>query len=199
MSKLNNKSSLSLFHLNTCSLSKNFEDFEYLLDSTNFKFDVIAISETRITKNKAQINHIDLTNYSYEHCPTESSAGGTLLYIRNHLSYKTRNDLNIYKSAELESTFLEIINHKKLNILVGCIYRHPVMNLNEFNDYYLNELLHKLSSENKCIFLLGDFNVDLMKYGNHHSTNENFLTLYFHICFFLILHNQLELEILAKH
>ena len=73
------------------------------------------------------------------------------------------------------------------------------MNLNEFNDYYLNELLHKLSSENKCIFLLDDFNVDLMKYGNHHSTNENFLTLYFHICFFLILHNQLELEILAKH
>ena len=27
----------------------------------------------------------------------------------------------IYKSAELESTFIEIINHKKSNILVGCI------------------------------------------------------------------------------
>ena len=141
LNKLINKSSVSLFHLNTCSLSKNFEDLEYLLHSTNLNFDVIAISETRITKNKAQINHIDLTNYSYEHCPTESSAGGTLLYIRNHLSYKTRNDLNIYKSSELESTFIEIINHKKSNIIVGCIYRHPAMDLNEFNDYYLNELL----------------------------------------------------------
>ena len=60
--------------------------------------------------------------------------------------YKTRNDLNIFKSAELESTFIEIINHEKMNILVGCIYRHPVIDLNEFNDYYLNELLHKLSS-----------------------------------------------------
>ena len=49
--KLNNKSLLSLFHLNRCSLSKN--DLEYLLESTNFNFDVIAISE-RITKNKAQ-------------------------------------------------------------------------------------------------------------------------------------------------
>ena len=123
LNKLNNKSSLSLFHLNTCSLSKNFEGLEYLLDSTNFNFDVIAISETRIMKSKAQINHIDLTNYSYEHCQTESSAGGTLLYIRNHLSCKTRNDLNIYKSAGLELTFVEIINHKKLNILVRCIYR----------------------------------------------------------------------------
>ena len=86
LNKLNNKTSLSPFHLNTCSLSKNFEDLEYFLDSTNLNFDVIAISETRITKSKAQINHIDLTNYSYEHCPTESSADGTLLYIRNHIS-----------------------------------------------------------------------------------------------------------------
>ena len=80
--------------------------------------------------------------------------------------------MNIYKSAKLESTFIEIINHKKLNILVGCIYRHPVMDLNEFNDYFLNELLHKFSSESKSVILLGDFNVDLMKYDNHHLTNE---------------------------
>ena len=57
-----------------------------------------------------------------------------VLCIRNHLSDKTRNDLNIYKSAELESTFIEIINHKKSNILVGCLYRHPDMDINEFND-----------------------------------------------------------------
>ena len=82
LNKLNNKSSLSLFHLNTCSLSKNFEDLEYLLDSTNLNFDVIAISETRITKNKAQINHIDLTNYSYEHFPTESHLV-VLFYVLN--------------------------------------------------------------------------------------------------------------------
>ena len=141
LNKLNNKSSFSLFHINSY-------------------------------RNKAPINHIDLANYSYEH-----GTGGTLLYIRNDLSYKTRNYLNIYKSAELESTFVEIINHKKSNILVGSIYRHPLMDLNEFNDYYLNKLLHKLSSENKSVILLGDFNVDLMKYDNHHSKYE-FLDFY---------------------
>ena len=86
--------------------------------------------------------------------------------------YKTRNDWNIYNSAELESTFIEIINHKKSNLIVGCIYRHPAMDLNEFNDYYHNELLHKLYSERKTVILLGDFNVHLKKYHNHHSTNE---------------------------
>ena len=46
------------------------------------------------------------------------------------------------------------------------------MDLNEFNDYYFKELLQKLSSENKSVVLLGDFDVDLIKYDNHHSTNE---------------------------
>ena len=64
------------------------------------------------------------------------------------------NDVKIYKSAELESTFIEIINDKKLNILVGSIYRHPVMDLNEFSNYYLNELLHKLSLTNLLTFLV---------------------------------------------
>ena len=51
--KIPNKSkSLSMFHINTCSLSKNFDDLEYLLKTTNMNFDIIAISETRITKNK---------------------------------------------------------------------------------------------------------------------------------------------------
>ena len=47
-----------------------------------------------MTKSKPELT-IDLNNHSYEHCPTESPAGATLLYIRNHLSYKAKNDLNI--------------------------------------------------------------------------------------------------------
>ena len=79
--------------------------------------------------------------------------------------------MNIYKPAELEPTFIEIINHKKSSILVGFIYRYPLMDLNEFNDYYLNKLLNKLSSENNSVILLGDFNFDLMKYDVHYPTN----------------------------
>ena len=46
------------------------------------------------------------------------------------------------------------------------------MNTNEFNDDYLNELLDKLSKENETIFLLGDFNINLLNYDIHPSTNE---------------------------
>ena len=76
----------------------------------------------------------------------EVNAGG--IYIRNHLSYKTRNDLKLYESFELESTFIEICNPQKTNIVIACIYTHPNMNIYELNDGYHNELLDKLSNEN---------------------------------------------------
>ena len=89
--------SLSLFYINACSLNKNFDDLQYLLSCTKTKFDIIVISETRITKQVSLSNNLNLNNYSFEFTLTETSLGGTLLCIANHLSYKCRNDLNIYK------------------------------------------------------------------------------------------------------
>ena len=168
----NKDKSLALFHINACSLNKNFNELEHLLSCTNKNFDVIAISETRITKNISLTNNLTMNNFSFEFTPTESSAGGTLLYVANHLSYKPRLDLNIYKSNELESTFIEILNPKKSNIIIGCIYKHPSMDLNDFNTNYLNNLLDKVSKEQKSVFLLGDFNVNLLNYNDHNPTNE---------------------------
>ena len=71
-----------------------------------FFFDITAISETKITKQVSLSNNLNL-NYCFEFTPTETSTGGTLLYIANHLSNKCNNDLNIYKKNELESTFIE--------------------------------------------------------------------------------------------
>ena len=164
--------SLSLFRINACSLSKNFDDLQHLLSCTNKNFDIIAITETRITKNVSIANNLNIKNYSTEFTPTESSAGGTLLYIANHLSYKPRQDLNIYKKNELESTFIEIMNPKKSNIIVGTIYKHPSMDLTDFNSNYLNNLLEKISKEQKSVFLLGDFNINLLNYNVHNPTNE---------------------------
>ena len=50
--------SLSLFHINACSLNKNFDDLQHLLSCTKTKFDIIAISETRITKEVSLSNNL---------------------------------------------------------------------------------------------------------------------------------------------
>ena len=118
-------------------------------------------------KDKPPINTINLEVYTHEPCPTKSAAGDTLLYISNNLSYKTGNDLFIYKSTELVSTFIEILNRKKKNAIVGCSYCHPHIDLDEYNDHYINIVLDKLAKENKTVFLLGDFYIDLLNYDQH--------------------------------
>ena len=120
--KITNKSkSLSLFYINICSISKNFDDLQHLPSSTNKNSDIIAITETRIKKNISITKNLNIKYYSTELIPTDSSAGGTLLYISYHLSYKPCQDFNIYKKNELESTFIEIMNPKKSNIIVGSV------------------------------------------------------------------------------
>ena len=52
------------------------------------------------------------------------------------------------------------------------IYRHPTKGLTYFNCNYLNKLLENIFKEQKYIFLLGDFNVNLLNYNKHNQTNE---------------------------
>ena len=67
-----------------------------------------AISETRIIKQASLLNNLNLYNYSFDFTPTETSAGGTLLYIANHLLYKYCNDRNIYKKMNWNLLLLKL-------------------------------------------------------------------------------------------
>ena len=51
------------------------------------------------------------------------------------------------------------------------------MELQEFNDNYLNPLLDKITEENKKISLVGDFNVDLMKTDTDFNISQFFDTM----------------------
>ena len=55
------------------------------------------------------------------------------------------------------------------------------MDLRVFNEYYLNPLLHKIARENKKIFIIGDFNVDLMETDLDNNTSNYFDTLTSHL------------------
>ena len=52
------------------------------------------------------------------------------------------------------------------------------MDLNDFNCYY--KLLENIYKEKKSIFLLGEFNVNLLNYNEHNQNNEflDFLVIY---------------------
>ena len=71
---------LSSFHINGCSLNKNFHDLQHLLNCTKKMFDIIAISETRITKNVSLLHNLILNNHSFEFATTKTSAGAIIYH-----------------------------------------------------------------------------------------------------------------------
>ena len=46
------------------------------------------------------------------------------------------------------------------------------MEISDFNKYYLSNLIKTLSLKNKKIVLLGDFNVDLLKYDSNNDVSH---------------------------
>ena len=118
--KLKSKS-LSMLHLNISSLPKHFNDLENLISNLKLDLDIIGITESRLIKSHLSPTNIILDNYIIEHAPTESSAGGALIYINKKHSYKPRSDLNIYKAKKLESIFVELVIPNNL-ILLWVVY-----------------------------------------------------------------------------
>ena len=151
---------------------------EGILHNLDLKFDVIGITETKLTKDHKPDFDIQMEGYKCYHVDTVAEKGGSMIYISNSLNPKRRLDLEklMYKSEVLESTFIEIINPGKKNVVVGCIYRHPSMDLKEFNIDFLEPFLEHFDKENKKKYIIGDLNIDLLKVDEN-STSSSFFDI----------------------
>ena len=58
-------------------------------------------------------------------------------------------------------------------------YKHANVNVKEFNNHHLNQMLEKVSKEHKRILNLGGFHINLLSYNVHQTTDDFFNTLAF--------------------
>ena len=72
----------------------------------------MVISEFWLKKNLDVLSKISIEAYAFEYTIRESSKGRKLIFVDNNVRYMVRNYLKIYKSREIESTFIEIIDAK---------------------------------------------------------------------------------------
>ena len=160
--KFRNSGNLSLLHLNIRSVRSHFTEFLCYLDTLDIDFKIIGLSETSITETDINYN---IPKYNYElNCRQRrrGGAGGVSLYTHSLLQYKTRPELQL--GGEVNSVFVEILKNSlnaKKNVICGCIYRPPSMSLVTFNKL-LCHMFGKILRENKYIYLIGDFNVNIL-------------------------------------
>ncbi|CAH3017667.1 unnamed protein product, partial [Porites evermanni] len=75
------RSQLTLFHNNVCSLKSNLENLQtHLLNELDFHFNIIGVTETRITNSNFIDFNPNITGYNFEYVPTPLSAGGVGMY-----------------------------------------------------------------------------------------------------------------------
>ena len=107
-------------------MNKNFETFQDFYKSLNTKFSIICLTKT--WANDSNINQNSLfqsEGYIPMHQIRKSrKGGGIVIFIRDPLLYKLRNDLSI-NCEDIESFSIEILNSQTRNIIFNVICRPP--------------------------------------------------------------------------
>ena len=103
----NNKSDLKLLYFNISSIYQNMDKLVNLIAEVNFTPDIIALSETRITKTVNKDFNPSIPNFTYFNIPSLTSAGGVGVFLRNSLNFSLRNDLCCSKNELFETIWMD--------------------------------------------------------------------------------------------
>ena len=159
---------------------------ELYLNSLDFNFSFIGLSETWLDDNKEEF--YDLNGYSsVNRYRNNKTGGGVSLHIQNGIPFILRNDLD-YFDSEMENVFMKIdrcIFNTDSNIVIGVIYRMPNSSVDVFNDR-IAVVMNVIQKERKLCYLMGDLNIDFLKAGDHRATGELLDVLYCNNVFPLI-------------
>ena len=70
-------------------------------------------------------------------------------------------------------------NKKGKSFLCGCFYRHPNTDTSRFVEQ-IESIFKKINETKYNIFVMGDFNIDLLQYESHNNTDEFLNTIISH-------------------
>ena len=107
------------------------------------------------------------------------------IFVNSQLKVKQRHDLSIFIDKVIETIFLEIELPRGKKLIIGSIYR-PNSNyinltssqqLDQFTST-LNDITNSISAEGKKFYLLGDFNIDVLKLEQHKPSADYINSLF---------------------
>lgn len=157
---LNN--SLKIFSYNISSVPQHLDSFfEQCFNPSGVQVDVVGLCETRLNDNICNLYTLD--NYSSFFQNKSTLSGGVCIYLyKNFQGVKISNAC--LQLPHIETLFIEIL--KPFRFIVGVVYRPPNSSFSDFLESMENilELLSNLKTE--C-YLMGDYNINLLK------TNDN--------------------------
>ena len=124
--------------------------------------DILCVCETWLDSNIGN-NFINIPHFSITRYDT-GRGGGSCIIVRDSLSVTAIN-INLDKVEGVDDVWLQIQCKKYPSFIVGCIYRHPKAKVPSFS--YLSEIFKYMCLKNKPVFILGDFNDNVLHGGSN--------------------------------
>jgi len=180
--RLNNAhSNISLLSFNIQSLAAKFtkfKDFHDELCSNKSNFDFMCLQEV-FSVTDADFFYLDNYHQIQSKTRTLYKGGGVALYISKSYKFEILDELSIFQEKIFESLFVKISLNDNTNIIIGNIYRSPSQpsgftpaeQLDSFIEI-LSNILDRLNEFNCKVYLVGDFNINLLKFSTHPKTGE---------------------------
>lgn len=152
---INFKNKFIIGHINARSLNKSIEELREIIYKTFF--DVLAISESWLTKNTPN-GRFELNNYTvFRKDRKNKRGGGVLWYVRDHYKAKVIKTPDSDKLPEM--LWIEVsTNGKKLAL--GCLYKAPKIPYGVFANLY--ETILPIYTKYDDVVMVGDFNVNML-------------------------------------
>lgn len=158
-------------YFNIQSLIANFNELEQVL--INQTFDIIVLSETRLTENISD-NEVNIEKYNLIRCDSLSRhTGGVAIYVNANLQceqvYTLVVNMDIWCLAvKVRCGFCSFV--------IAGLYRSPSSSNRQFCDRF-NELMDNLVKDNNNLIIVGDFNIDWFDENNIYRRDCNKIIL----------------------
>ena len=178
--------------VNTRSLINKLQDIEdFITDLNSRKLDISIFAFQEIWSIPKNLT-ISIDNYNALHFASRDSmgtnlncGGGVAILVHNKFRYEPIKNISIFEPRFFESQFIKVYLSEHKYIIIGNIYRPPtgpLADLKKFVDK-LEEILYIINTDselkmNDDVVLLGDFNIDLIKYNKNYETSRYLDVLY---------------------
>jgi len=141
------------------------------LNTKGIQIDLIIMQETWAICNPDLIQIDGYQNVIFKN-RVNMRGGGVGIYIKKGLSFKIRNDLNLFRVKTFENISIELCYPNK-NIVISNIYHSPNPPLNCSLPNHVSEFLeildghlNAISDSNKEAYIFLDANIDLLRLEN---------------------------------
>ena len=190
------KNYFSILNANIRGMATNLDKLKLFIEDLDYTFPIIGITETWLKSHNVDCHFIN--GYSHEYDIRSNRAGGGVsLFVANSLMYTRRKDIqlnSIFNSIILDIDKSDINSTRNVSVII--VYRPPNTDSTIFIKD-MEKMFTILTSENRDIFMIGEFNYDTFKtsiYQFNSIDSENFTNILAGFNMFKLIHKPTRIK-----